>query len=129
VWLNADLLGHMIIGSFWRTRRMATSAGFLRRFTDLPVPEIARLQALEGAEINDAKRRWPRGDGDASWGGCGAGGGRYRSADVRGGASGEALPTLAVPGGSILLADALVGLGLSTSKKEARRLIGQGVRV
>ena len=45
-----------IIGNSGGTRRTATSARFLRLFTDLPLDEIERLEALQGAEINDAKK-------------------------------------------------------------------------
>jgi tyrosyl-tRNA synthetase len=127
VWLNADLLGPYDYWQFWRNTQDGDVGRFLRRFTDLPVPEIARLQALEGAEINDAKKALA----DAATAMLHGAAAAQEAADTarrtfEEGASGEALPTLAVPGGSILLADALVGLGLSTSKKEARRLIGQG---
>ena len=46
----------MTIGSSGATPKTAMSARFLRLFTDLPMDEIARLEKLQGAELNDAKK-------------------------------------------------------------------------
>ena len=56
VWLNADLLSPYDYWQFWRNTQDADVGKFLRLFTDLPLDEIARLEALQGAEINDAKK-------------------------------------------------------------------------
>src|SRR4028118_2023061 len=56
VWLNADQLGPYDYWQFWRNTQDADVGKFLRRFTDLPVEEIARLESLGGAEINEAKK-------------------------------------------------------------------------
>jgi len=56
VWLNADLLGAYDYWQFWRNTEDADVGRFLRLFTDLPLAETARLEALGGAEINDAKK-------------------------------------------------------------------------
>ncbi len=56
VWLNADRLSPWEFWQFWRNTEDADVGRFLRLFTDLPLDEIARLEALEGAEINDAKK-------------------------------------------------------------------------
>ena len=56
VWLNADQLSPYDYWQFWRNTQDADVGKFLRLFTDLPLDEIARLEALEGAEINDAKK-------------------------------------------------------------------------
>ena len=56
VWLNADQLGPYDYWQFWRNTQDADVGRFLRLFTDLPLDEIARLEALQGAEINDAKK-------------------------------------------------------------------------
>jgi tyrosyl-tRNA synthetase len=56
VWLNADLLSPYDYWQFWRNTEDADVGRFLRLFTDLPLNEIARLEALSGAEINDAKK-------------------------------------------------------------------------
>jgi tyrosyl-tRNA synthetase len=126
VWLNADLLGPYDYWQFWRNTQDADVGKFLRRFTDLPVDEIARLEALQGSEINEAKKILA----DAATTMLHGEDAAREAADTarrtfEEGAAGEALPTLKVSG-EIGLVDALVGLGLAASKKEARRLIDQG---
>src|SRR5487761_924780 len=56
VWLNAERLSAYEYWQFWRNTEDADVGRFLRLFTDLPLDEIARLEALEGSEINDAKK-------------------------------------------------------------------------
>ncbi|HEX4098801.1 MAG TPA: tyrosine--tRNA ligase, partial [Caulobacteraceae bacterium] len=56
VWLNADRLAPYDYWQFWRNTEDADVGKFLKLFTDLPMDEIARLEALQGAEINDAKK-------------------------------------------------------------------------
>jgi tyrosyl-tRNA synthetase len=56
VWLNADMRSPYDYWQFWRNTEDADVGRFLRLFTDLPLDEIARLEALPGAEINDAKK-------------------------------------------------------------------------
>ena len=55
VWLGAEQLAPYDYWQFWRNAADADVGKFLRLFTDLPLDEIARLEALQGAEINDAK--------------------------------------------------------------------------
>jgi tyrosyl-tRNA synthetase len=55
VWLTADKLSPYHYWQFWRNTEDADVGRFLRLFTDLPLDEIARLEALGGAEINAAK--------------------------------------------------------------------------
>ncbi|MDJ0921165.1 MAG: tyrosine--tRNA ligase [Henriciella sp.] len=55
VWLNADRRSPYDYWQFWRNTEDADVGRFLKLFTDLPLDEIARLEALEGAEINSAK--------------------------------------------------------------------------
>ncbi|HYF24078.1 MAG TPA: tyrosine--tRNA ligase [Caulobacteraceae bacterium] len=57
VWLNADQLSPYDYWQFWRNVEDADVGRFLKLFTDLPLDEVARLEALEGAEINEAKKR------------------------------------------------------------------------
>jgi tyrosyl-tRNA synthetase len=57
VWLNPDLLSPYDYWQFWRNTDDADVGRFLRLFTDLPLDEVARLEALQGAEINEAKKR------------------------------------------------------------------------
>ena len=56
VWLNADMLSPFDYWQYWRNTEDADVGRFLKIFTDLPLAEIARLEALKGAEINDAKK-------------------------------------------------------------------------
>jgi tyrosyl-tRNA synthetase len=56
VWLNADMLNPYEYWQYWRNTEDADVGRFLKIFTDLPLEEIARLEALQGAEINDAKK-------------------------------------------------------------------------
>ncbi|HEY2178810.1 MAG TPA: tyrosine--tRNA ligase [Caulobacteraceae bacterium] len=56
VWLNPERLGAYDYWQFWRNTDDADVGRFLRLFTDLPLDDIARLEALGGAEINEAKK-------------------------------------------------------------------------
>jgi tyrosyl-tRNA synthetase len=56
VWLNAELFSPYDYWQFWRNTEDTDVGRFLRLFTLLPLPEIARLEALKGAEINEAKK-------------------------------------------------------------------------
>ncbi|HEX8216807.1 MAG TPA: tyrosine--tRNA ligase, partial [Allosphingosinicella sp.] len=56
VWLNGDMLSPYDYWQFWRNTQDGDVGRFLRRFTDLPLEEIARLERLEGAEVNAAKK-------------------------------------------------------------------------
>lgn len=56
IWLNADMMSPYDYWQMWRNTEDADVGKFLRRFTELPLDEIARLEALEGHEINEAKK-------------------------------------------------------------------------
>ncbi|GJD49824.1 Tyrosine--tRNA ligase [Methylobacterium crusticola] len=56
VWLNPDMLDPYAYWQFWRNTEDADVGRFLRLFTLMPLPEIARLEALGGQEINEAKK-------------------------------------------------------------------------
>ena len=55
VWLNPDRFSPYEYWQYWRNTEDADVGRFLRLFTELPLDEIARLEALDGAEINEAK--------------------------------------------------------------------------
>lgn len=55
VWLNAERRSPYEYWQFWRNTEDADVGRFLKLFTDIPIDEIAKLEALEGAEINSAK--------------------------------------------------------------------------
>jgi tyrosyl-tRNA synthetase len=56
IWLNADMLSPYDYWQYWRNTEDADVARFLKLFTFLPMEEIARLAALQGADINEAKK-------------------------------------------------------------------------
>jgi tyrosyl-tRNA synthetase len=56
VWLNGDMFSPWDFWQYWRNSEDADVGRFLRRFTILPMDEIKRLEALQGAEINEAKK-------------------------------------------------------------------------
>jgi tyrosyl-tRNA synthetase len=130
VWLNDDALSAYDYWQYWRNVDDRDVGRFLRLFTDLPLDEIARLESLEGAEINQAKIVLAN---EATSLCRGADAATLAAETARKtfeeGSAGADLPTLAVSG-SIGLVDALIGLGFCASKGEARRLIaGGGARV
>ena len=126
VWLHEDQLPHFDYWQFWRNTHDADVGKFLRLFTDLPLDDIARLEALEGADINTAKEVLAteatalcRGRDAAQ-----AAAETARTTFAEGGA-GEDLPQFAV-GAPVTIIDALIGLGFAASKNEARKLVAQG---
>ncbi|MGA0607021.1 tyrosine--tRNA ligase [Phenylobacterium sp. VNQ135] len=135
VWLNADLLSPYDYWQFWRNTEDADVGRFLRLFTDLPLDEIARLEALEGAEINEAKKvlaneatRMLHGEDAARSSEAAA-----RAAFEEGRLSSD-LPTHEVAKAELDAGIALAALtadaGLASSRGEARRLAqGGGLRV
>jgi tyrosyl-tRNA synthetase len=135
VWLNADMRSPYDYWQFWRNTEDADVGRFLRLFTDLPLDEIARLEALPGAQINDAKKvlaneatRMLHG-ADAAMSAEAA----SRAAFEEGRLSVD-LPTHEVASADfafgIAIATLVVDAGLATSKGEARRLAqGGGLRV
>ena len=56
VWLNADLLTPYDYWQYWRNAEDADVTRFLKLYTEMPLPEIARLGALGGSEINESKK-------------------------------------------------------------------------
>jgi tyrosyl-tRNA synthetase len=56
VWLNADMLSPYDYWQYWRNTEDGDVARFLKLFTVLPLAEIGRLAALEGQELNEAKK-------------------------------------------------------------------------
>jgi tyrosyl-tRNA synthetase len=126
VWLHEDQLPHFDYWQFWRNTHDADVGKFLRLFTDLPLDEIARLEALEGAEINTAKEVLAT-EATALCRGRDAAEAAAETARTTfaGGGAGEDLPQFAVSG-PVSIIDALIGLGFAASKNEARKLVAQG---
>jgi tyrosyl-tRNA synthetase len=135
VWLNEEKLPSYDYWQFWRNVEDADVGRFLRLFTDLPLDEIARLERLEGAAINDAKvrladeaTRMCRGEAAAK-----AAHETARATFVEGGL-GKDLPSLAMPKAELEAGVAAFELfrraGLAASNGEARRLIkGAGAKL
>jgi tyrosyl-tRNA synthetase len=127
VWLNPKRLSPYDYWQFWRNTEDGDVGRFLRLFTDLPLAEIARLESLQGAEINTAKQvlateatRLCHGDASATEAVATA-------ARAFSGAAAEGLPTYALkPGQSVLVIDVAIALGLASSKSDGRRLVEQG---
>ncbi len=127
VWLNEASLPAYDYWQFWRNTDDRDVGRFLRLFTDLPLDEIARLEALEGAEINAAKIALA----DAATTLCrGAYAAQAAAATAQAtfgeGGTGADLPTLAITGGRMPIVQALTALGFCLSNGEARRKIGEG---
>ena len=127
VWLHEDQLPTFDYWQFWRNTDDRDVGRFLRLFTDLPLDEIARLEALEGSEINAAKIVLAN-EATAMCRGREAAEQAAETArkTFEEGASGDSLPTFAVAAGTIGIIEALVGLGFVASNGEARRKIGEG---
>jgi tyrosyl-tRNA synthetase len=130
IWLNREQLPDYDYWQFWRNTDDRDVGRFLRLFTDLPLDEIQRLEALGGSEINAAKIALANAATELCRGADAA---TLASETARKtfeeGSSGGDLPSFDALG-DISLLDALVGLGFVASKKEARRMIqGGGARV
>ena len=134
VWLNEDKLPVYDFWQFWRNTEDADVGRFLRLFTELEISEIERLEALEGAEINQAKIILANEvttlchGADAATTAAQTAAQSFEQGNIASG-----LPTLDITTGqlgSMLLVDAFVEIGLASSKGEVRRLIrGGGCRV
>ena len=127
VWLNEDSLPAYDFWQYWRNVDDRDVGKFLRLFTDLPIDEINRLEALEGAEINAAKvvlaneiTRLVRGEDAAT----------RAEATARetfaGSGAGEDLPSIATGPEGMRLAALLTAVGLTASGGEAKRKLAEG---
>ncbi len=135
VWLNAERTSVYDYWQFWRNTDDGDVARFLKLFTKLPLDEIARLAALGGAEINEAKKTLAteatalvhgREAAEAAAG--------TAAATFEGSGRDEGLPTVEVARAALAegmgLLSALVLAGLASSNSEARRgIAGGGARV
>ena len=127
VWLNPEQLSHFDYWQFWRNTDDRDVGKFLRLFTDLPLDEIARLEALEGAEINAAKKVLA----DAATAMCRGEDAAEVAAETatqtfEKGQIGGDLPQVAATADGIRILDALRELGFAASNKEARRKLDEG---
>ena len=127
VWLNEEQLPSYDFWQYWRNTDDRDVGKFLRLFTDLPLDEIARLEALQGSEINEAKivlanevTAMVRGEAAAKAAAATA------AETFAGGGLGEDLPVLLVPAGGIRLGAACTEIGFTASNGEAKRKIAEG---
>ena len=134
VWLNEDRLSAYEFWQYWRNTEDGDVGRFLRLFTDLPLSEIEKLEALEGAELNETKKVLANAVTQMAHGSFVT----EKAAETarktfEENSVGENLPIFHLPAADITagipVVDILV-LAFSVSKSEARRLIkGGGVRM
>jgi tyrosyl-tRNA synthetase len=135
VWLNPDRLSPYDFWQYWRNTEDADVGRFLKLFTDLPLSEVARLEALKGQEINEAKKILATEVTTLAHG--------KQAADTAAdtarrtfeeGAKADTLPTVNVPRARLKAGipafELLHEAGLAESRNEARKLIkGGGARL
>jgi len=135
VWLNADLVSPYEYWQYWRNTEDGDVARFLKLFTVQPLAEIARLAALKGQEINEAKKVLAT-EATALVHGRAAAEQAAETArrTFEEGTLAETLPTVEIPRAKLEaglgVLTAFVDVGLVSSNGEARRQIkGGGLRV
>ena len=126
VWLNPDLVSPYDYWQYWRNTEDGDVARFLKLFTVLPLDEIARLAALKGNEINEAKKVLAT---EATVLVHGRSAAQQAAETARKtfeeGAPAETLPTVRIENGTGIL-NAAVATGAVSSTSEARRQIKSG---
>ncbi len=138
IWLTADRLAPFEYWQFWRNVEDADVGRFLRLFTDLPLPEIARLEALRDAGINEAKIVLATEATALAHGRAAAAAAAQTAREVFGaesqGPAGADLPSVEIAATALAAGlpafQLFVAAGLAASNAEARRLIrGGGARL
>jgi len=126
VWLNEEQLPGYDFWQYWRNCDDRDVGRFLRLFTDLPLGEIARLEALGGSEINDAKvvlanevTRLCRSQEAAQTA-------EETARKTFAGGVGDDLPVLDLPAEGMTIAAACTAIGFTASNGEAKRKIAEG---
>ena len=130
VWLNADMRSPYEYWQFWRNTEDADVGRFLKLFTTLPMDEIVKLEALGGAEINEAKKALANAATTLLHGKQAADDAAETARKTfEEGASAEGLPRIAVTL-PLSVVQACVEAGFAKSNGEARRAIqGGGIRL
>lgn len=137
VWLSGELLSPYDFWQYWRNTQDSDVGRFLRLFTDLPQDEIQRLESLQGAEINEAKKVLADEVTRLCHGSDAVEQARGTAEKLFEAGSSEGLDTLPTEHlepteleQGILAVELLRRTGLASSNSDARRLIrGQGARV
>jgi tyrosyl-tRNA synthetase len=131
VWLNPDRLSPYDFWQYWRNAEDDDVGRFLKTFTDMPLDEVARLEALKGQEINEAKKILATEITALAHGRKAA----EEAAETarrtfEEGARADTLPTVSVPrarlAAGIAAFELLHEAGLAESRNEARKLIKGG---
>ncbi len=135
VWLSAERFSPYDYWQFWRNTEDGDVGRFLRLFTTMALDEITRLEALEGAEINDAKKILAT-EATRLLHGSEAADGAAETArqTFEDGTVADSLPTIEVSRDDLAAGMAVFVLlakaGLTASNSESRRLIkGGGCRI
>ena len=135
VWLNAEKRSAYEYWQFWRDVEDADVGRFLRLFTELPLDEVVRLEALDGAERNEAKKILATEATSLAHGrNAATAAAETARRTFEEGATGEALPKSIIARAELDRGmpafELLHRAGLALSKAEARRLIkGGGARL
>jgi tyrosyl-tRNA synthetase len=131
VWLNAERVSAYDFWQYWRNTEDDDVGRFLKLFTELPLTEIARLEALKGQEINEAKKILATEVTTLAHGKAAA----EQAAETarrtfEEGAKADTLPTVDLPrerlAAGIPAFELLHEAGLAESRNEARKLIKGG---
>jgi tyrosyl-tRNA synthetase len=126
VWLDANLVSPYDYWQYWRNTEDGDVARFLKLFTILPLHEIARLTALQGREINEAKKVLATEATALVHGRAAADqAGETSRKTFEEGTPAETLPTINIESGMGIL-NAAVATGVASSTSEARRQIKSG---
>ena len=134
VWLNAEKLSPFHFWQFWRNTEDGDVARFLALFTELPMDEVNRLAALEGAEINEAKIILANEATTLCHGADAAAEAMATASQTfTGSGMSDGLPQTEISSedsNGMSMINALVAVGFAKSNGEARRLIrGGGARL
>jgi len=128
VWLSEDRLPAYDYWQFWRNTEDADVGRFLRLFTEMPLDEISRLESLQGAEINEAKKILAD-HATAMVHGQAAAGAANETArkTFEEGTLGDDLPVIEIANaeGMTIIAS-ITAATFAKSNSEARRLVQQG---
>jgi tyrosyl-tRNA synthetase len=126
VWLNADLVSPYDYWQYWRNTEDGDVGRFLKLFTVLPLAEIAKLAALKGQELNEAKKVLATEATALTHGRAAAEqAGETSRKTFEEGTPAETLPTIEIENGIGIL-NAAVATGVVSSTSEARRQIKSG---
>jgi tyrosyl-tRNA synthetase len=131
VWLNAERVSPYDFWQYWRNVEDEDVGRFMRAFTELPLDEVARLEKLEGQEINEAKKILATEITTLCHGAAAAKDAEETARRTfEEGGKADSLPTVSVPRAQLATGVAAFELfhqaGLAPSRTEARKLIKGG---